>query len=343
MNENLPIVGITIGDVAGIGPEVVVKALKRADIYELCRPARHWRRAHLRRSQVRGGVRSSADCLRLWQMRSIEFGTITLLDMPTVNPADVEIGKISALAGDAAVQYVLKATKLAMAGEIDAIATAPLNKEAMQSAGHHYIGHTEILADVTETPDCTTMLATPGLRVTHVTRHVPFKTISEKLTLDSVLLTTVITYEGMLDLGYEHPRIAVAGLNPHNGEGGILGTRGNRCHRAGGEGRAGQGHRRVWPDSGGLGLLPGDSRRLRRGGLYVPRPGPYRGEDARLRALHHHHAGVAPRAHLRRSRHRVRHRRARHRPRGQYGRGDRRGGADCDAAEGEVGGGLTDR
>jgi len=222
MNENLPIVGITIGDVAGIGPEVVVKALKRADIYELCRPL------VIGDARIFADPKFAAGCDQVRTVASLaeaeyQFGTLTVLDMPTVNPADVEIGQISALAGDAAVQYVLKATHLAMAGEIDAIATAPLNKEAMQSAGHHYIGHTEILAEVTETPDCTTMLATPGLRVTHVTRHVPFRAISDKLTLDSVLLTTQITYEGMLDLGYEHPRIAVAGLNPHNGEGGILG------------------------------------------------------------------------------------------------------------------------
>ena len=219
---NLPIVGITIGDVAGIGPEVVVKALQRPEIYELCHPL------VIGDARIFSDPKFAAQCAQVRTVTSVQTatfapGVITLLDMPTVNPDDIEVGKISPLAGDAAVQYVLKATELAMGGEIDAIATAPLNKEAMQLAGHHYIGHTEILSDVTKTPDCTTMLATTGLRVTHVTRHIPFSAIAGKVTTESVLLTTVITYEGMLDLGYEHPRIAVAGLNPHNGEGGILG------------------------------------------------------------------------------------------------------------------------
>lgn len=221
MSENLPIVGITIGDVAGIGPEVVVKALKRADIYELCRPL------VIGDARIFADPKFAAQCAvqTVTTVQDAEFapGVVTLLDVPVVNPDAIQMGALNALAGDAAVQFVLKATALALSGEIDAIATAPLNKEAMQSAGHHYIGHTEILIDVTKTPECTTMLATTGLRVTHVTRHVPFKTIAEKITTESVLRTIVITYEGMLDLGYEHPRLAVAGLNPHNGEGGILG------------------------------------------------------------------------------------------------------------------------
>jgi 4-hydroxythreonine-4-phosphate dehydrogenase len=110
-----------------------------------------------------------------------------------------------------------------MQGTIDAVATAPLNKEAMRLAGYDYIGHTEILADMTHTSHCTTMLATPGLRVTHVTRHVPFRDIAAYITKDNVLETIVITAQGMRALGYPEPRLAVAGLNPHNGEGGLLG------------------------------------------------------------------------------------------------------------------------
>ena len=222
MNRTLPIVGITIGDVAGIGPEVVAKALQRPEIYTLCRPL------VIGDARIFADPKFAAQCAQVeavTEVQAAEFapGTITLLDMPLVNPDDVQMGALSPLAGDAAVQFVLKATALALRGEIDAIATAPLNKEAMQMAGHHYIGHTEILIDVTKTPDCTTMLATTGLRVTHVTRHIPFSAIAGQITQENVLRTIVITYEGMLDLGYAHPRLAVAGLNPHNGEGGILG------------------------------------------------------------------------------------------------------------------------
>jgi 4-hydroxythreonine-4-phosphate dehydrogenase len=112
---------------------------------------------------------------------------------------------------------------LALDGEISAIATAPLNKAAMQQAGYAYLGHTELLMERTRTKRCTTMLATPGLRVTHVTRHVPFREIPALVTHDRVLETISVTHEGMRDLGFNAPRLAVAGLNPHNGEGGLLG------------------------------------------------------------------------------------------------------------------------
>jgi 4-hydroxythreonine-4-phosphate dehydrogenase len=149
---------------------------------------------------------------------------VVLLDLHNLDPGAVPVGRLSPVAGRAAVEYVLEATSLALEGIIDAVATAPLNKEAMRLAGFDYIGHTEILADVTRTPRCTTMLATPGLRVTHVTRHIPFRDIAASLSTETVLETIVITHEGMQNLGYVHPRVAVAGLNPHNGDGGLIGN-----------------------------------------------------------------------------------------------------------------------
>lgn len=222
MKTSLPVVGITLGDVAGVGPEVVVKALQRAEVCELCHPL------------LIGDARVFADPKFAATLADVHVvcsvaeivhmpGRITLLDLENLDPSTVEMGQISPVAGQAAVEYVLRATELAMAGTIDAIATAPLNKEAMRLAGYDYIGHTEILADVTRTQRCTTMLATPGLRVTHVTRHIPFREIAAHITEENVFNTIVITDEGMRVLGYAEPRLAVAGLNPHNGEGGLLG------------------------------------------------------------------------------------------------------------------------
>jgi 4-hydroxythreonine-4-phosphate dehydrogenase len=218
----LPVVGITVGDVAGIGPEVVVKALGHREVYDVCRPL------------VIGDARiEELGCLNVQTFERVDVQTLThlrwapehlvLLDLRNLSPGEIIRGQVCPAAGSAAVAYVLKATELAQAGVIDAVATAPLNKEAMRLAGHHYIGHTEILAEVTGTPRCTTMLATPGLRVTHVTRHIPFRDIAAQITKDNVLDTIVLTHEGMLTLGYRHPRLAVAGLNPHNGEGGLIG------------------------------------------------------------------------------------------------------------------------
>jgi 4-phospho-D-threonate 3-dehydrogenase / 4-phospho-D-erythronate 3-dehydrogenase len=226
--DRLPIVGITIGDVAGIGPEVVAKALARPEIAKVCRPLIIGDRriletsrfaAHLPNLQpvaVEGG---RSDLLATWPAEGV-----ALLDLQNVDADSIELGHVSVAAGRAAVEYVLAATELALDGIIDAVATAPLNKEAMRSAGYHYIGHTEILAEVTRTDRCTTMLATPGLRVTHVTRHVPFRDIASRITRAAVLETILLTHEGMRDLGYTQPQLAVAGLNPHNGDGGLLGS-----------------------------------------------------------------------------------------------------------------------
>ncbi len=222
MTTDLPLIAITLGDVAGIGPEVVVKALASPDVWTTCRPLVIGDARAL--TEARLGIPIPPLCVVTQpDAATFDAGTLTLLDLRNLDPAAAPVGQISTEAGRAAVEYVLKATELAMAGVVDAVATAPLNKEAMHRAGFDYIGHTEILADVTHTPRCTTMLATPGLRVTHVTRHIPFRSIAEHLTVAGVLDTIVITHAGMQTLGFPRPRLAVAGLNPHNGDNGLLG------------------------------------------------------------------------------------------------------------------------
>ncbi len=222
MTNTLPFIAITLGDVAGIGPEVVVKALALPEVWDVCRPLVIGDARAL--TEARLGV--SVPPLRVVKTVAeamFDFGTLTLLDLGNLDVTAAPLGQISTEAGRAAVEYVLKATELAQAGAVDAVATAPLNKEAMHLAGFDYIGHTEILADVTHTPRCTTMLATPGLRVTHVTRHIPFRSIADHLTIAGVLDTIVLTHEGMKVLGFPQPRLAVAGLNPHNGDNGLMG------------------------------------------------------------------------------------------------------------------------
>jgi len=223
MNTTLPIVGITLGDVAGIGPEVVAKALHCPDIYAVCQPvvigdARVFEQARFA-ATLPAGLRRITHLAQAAAMPGLPL----VLDFSNLALAAIEVGQVSAAAGQAAWDYVVKAVELAQAGEIAAIATAPLNKEALRLAGHTTIGHTEILAELTQTPRCTTMLATPGLRVTHVTRHVPFRDIAAHLSIAAVLDTILLTHAGMQGLGYAAPRLAVAGLNPHNGDNGLLG------------------------------------------------------------------------------------------------------------------------
>jgi 4-hydroxythreonine-4-phosphate dehydrogenase len=154
MISELPIVGITLGDVAGIGPEVVVKALHHSEIHKWCRPL------VIGDSRVFSDPKFAASAEQVHSITSLkaaafEPGEITVLDLHNLDPAIVTVGEVSAVAGRAAVEYVLKAADLARSGQIDAIATAPLNKEAMRLAGYDYIGHTEILMDVTHTEHCT--------------------------------------------------------------------------------------------------------------------------------------------------------------------------------------------
>ncbi len=223
---DLPIVGITLGDVAGIGPEVVARALESVDIRAACRPLVIGDRRVLddARFAAKGLRYRAVEDIGQVDWSALQSDVVMLLDLHNLDPRDITLGRISPIAGRAAVEFVLKATALALEGAIDAVATAPLNKEAMRLAGYDYIGHTEILADVTHTSRCTTMLATPGLRVTHVTRHIPFSEIAASITEEAVLDTIVLTHEGMQTLGYAHPRLAVAGLNPHNGDGGLIGN-----------------------------------------------------------------------------------------------------------------------
>ncbi|MBN2004336.1 MAG: 4-hydroxythreonine-4-phosphate dehydrogenase PdxA [Anaerolineae bacterium] len=222
MEKRLPVVGITLGDVAGIGPEVVAKALRHGEVGAVCHPLVIGDARILADPKFVAEI-ANVDVIHTLAAASYEPGWVTFLDLQNLDPATVKLGEVSSEAGRAAVEYVLKATELAQSGAIDAVATAPLNKEAMRLAGYDYIGHTEILADVTQTQRCTTMLATTGLRVTHVTRHIPFREIAAHITEENVFNTIVITDEGMRALGYASPRLAVAGLNPHNGEGGLLG------------------------------------------------------------------------------------------------------------------------
>ncbi len=218
-----PIVAITMGDPAGVGPEVVVKALAGPQVYEWSRPLVVGDLSTLERASklVPGPLRWRA--VAGPEEARFRYGTADVLDLHNVDCDVVRPGEISAEAGRAAVEAVLKALERARAGRVGAMATGPLNKEAIRLAGYPFIGHTEILAEMTHTACSTTMLATGPLRVVHVTRHVPFREIAGLITRESVLETIRLTESGMRAWGLPQPRLGVAALNPHGGEGGILG------------------------------------------------------------------------------------------------------------------------
>lgn len=219
-----PLLAITMGDPAGIGPEIVIKALLRPEIFKKCRP------------MVIGDIRiiqqASAwlgcdplifENVRNPQDGEYQAGTVPVLDLANAAPADCPTGRVSAAAGKAAVEYVMKSCELALARSVDAIVTAPLNKEAMNRAGFHYAGHTELLAEQTGAKNVSMLLYSPKLSVVHVSTHVSLSEAIHRVTIERVEEVINLAHQSARALGIERPKIAVAGLNPHAGENGLFG------------------------------------------------------------------------------------------------------------------------
>jgi 4-hydroxythreonine-4-phosphate dehydrogenase len=217
-----PIVGITMGDPAGVGPEIVMKALGHPEVHELCRPLVVGDADRLRAAGSL--LRSPLEVREVEGPAAAAFraGVVDCVDL-AASPPDLPWGKLSAKAGDAAYRYVARAVELALAGEIQAICTAPLNKEALHAGGHMYPGHTELLAKLSGTKEVSMMLATPRMRVIHVTTHVGLLDAVARIEPGLVERTILRGNEALVRAGIPHPRIAVCGINPHAGEHGLFG------------------------------------------------------------------------------------------------------------------------
>lgn len=220
--ETKPKIAITMGDAAGVGPEIIMKSLMNDIVYENCHPLVIGDVKRL--EEVQSIVQSNLTMNRIDNVSEaiFQYGTVDCIDL-NVLPADLPFGKICAEAGNAAFRYLEKAIQLANEREIDGICTAPLNKEALHKGGHIYPGHTEILAELTDTENYAMMLSAPTLRVIHVTTHIgiidAIKKITPKRTYDVIRLAN----DTLQKAGIETPKIAVCGINPHAGEGGLFG------------------------------------------------------------------------------------------------------------------------
>ena len=235
---NKPILGISMGDPFGNGPEITVRALADPSVYDRCRPLvvgdETSMRYALKVAEKVQGIKLELNVVSSPAEGKYQHGTIDLMDLKLVpadaipDTSDLEEPKpfkvgACAIGGEASFQYVVKVIQLAMAGEIDATVTNALSKEAINMAGHHYSGHTEIYADYTNTQKYTMMLAHDNLRVVHVSTHVSLREACDRVKKARVLECIRIANEGCKALGIETPKIGVAGLNPHCGENGMFG------------------------------------------------------------------------------------------------------------------------
>jgi 4-hydroxythreonine-4-phosphate dehydrogenase len=224
--KDLPIIGITMGDPSGIGPEIIVKALSDPEIYSFCRPV------------ILGdpGVLS-------FYLKDIPDMSIKIKEIADVGKSEgvhglVDLVPLSRLKSDSALpgnptkeggkamaQYIIAAVEMAMEGKIFAMVTCPINKALMNKAGYNFEGHTQLIAHLTSSTDYVMMLAGEKLRVTLVTIHCALKEVPFKINKENILKTIRVTHKALKDdFGIENPRIAVAALNPHGGEGGLFGS-----------------------------------------------------------------------------------------------------------------------
>jgi len=214
-----------MGDPAGVGPEIIVKALGEPRLYDICVPVVIGDTMVMEHAVSRI-VRTSASINKVQAIEEAKGvpGAMDIYPLDGLGLAGFTPGKLDAKCGNAAFQAVKTAIELALAGKVDGTVTAPLNKEAMHLAGHRYDGHTEIYAKLTGAERCSMMLADGRLRVAHVTTHTPLAKVSQALTVERILDVIRLGHEACRNLGIDRPRIGVAGLNPHAGENGIFGT-----------------------------------------------------------------------------------------------------------------------
>jgi len=222
--RDLPVVGITMGDPAGIGPEIIAKVMGDRRTFEMCRPLVLGDfNCLLRAAEI---VKAELKIVEIKQseIKKLDYqpGKINLINLSTIE--GLKYGSPDKSYGKAMVSYITEAVHLALKGEIDAIATAPISKKAISDAGYHYPGHTELLAELTSTSDYAMMLMGQRLKVVPVTIHCGLKNVPSLLNSEIIFRAIKVTAQALKEyFDLDKPRIAVAALNPHAGEGGIFG------------------------------------------------------------------------------------------------------------------------
>jgi len=220
---NKPIIGITMGDAAGVGPEIIVMALLDEKVQDISRPLVIGDAGTIKQALQITNKRAKVRKIRKVEEAYFKKELIEVIDSDNLGFKLIEKGKISPLAGKAAFEYLQAAVNMALTKDIEAIVTAPLNKEALNKAGYHYPGHTEILAEFCDASNICMMLVVGNLRVAHVSWHLSLREACDFLNKERILTTLKLSVKAVQKMGIKKPHVAVAGLNPHAGENGLLG------------------------------------------------------------------------------------------------------------------------
>lgn len=223
MTNQRAIIAIPMGDPAGIGPEITAKSLANAELYNICKPlvvgdAEVFTKAI---EIVEGNLQ--VNVIDSPEEGVYEHGTVDIIDLNNINMNELKYGKVQAQCGRGSFEYIEKSVEMALKGDVKALATTPINKESLKTAGVPYIGHTEMLEDLANTEDPLTMFQVKNMRIFFLTRHLSLKDAINQMTKERVADYVERCDKALQRLGVESRKIAVAGLNPHSGEGGLFG------------------------------------------------------------------------------------------------------------------------
>jgi len=222
--SSAPVIAITMGDPAGIGPEIAVKALLEKSIHEICKPLIVGDAVVFDQIITLLKLPVKVNAISKVADAKFEFGTIDVFDLTITDITKLQFGKIDAMCGEASFQAVKKAIELAMAKEVDATVTGPINKKSINEAGHHFAGHTEIYAHFTSTKKYAMLLVEDHINVIHVSTHVSLRQACDLVKKERILQVIELLRNGLMQLGKTNLKIGVAGLNPHAGDSGLFGT-----------------------------------------------------------------------------------------------------------------------
>ncbi len=223
MAEKKPVIAVPVGDPAGVGPEIVAKACAREKVIDAADVIAIGDRQVMEKAIRIVGADLRINVVEKPADGDYRPGILNLIDLDNIDQSQFSYGRVQAMCGKAAFDYIRKSIELAMNSEADAVATTPINKEALQAAGVPFIGHTEIFGALTNTPDPLTMFETNGLRVFFLTRHKSLRAMLDDITKDNIKACVRKSLAALRRLGVNEGIMAVAGLNPHCGEHGLFG------------------------------------------------------------------------------------------------------------------------